>query len=89
MDILGYKEYLQNHPENASEYLDTILDAVKKVKQCSVSFAQTASEFFLVNGEIKLKVFSVVLRIIYTPYHITIFCAIGLEFVFLAEHISL
>ena len=58
MDILGYKEYLQNHPENASEYLDTILNAVKRVKQSSVSFTKTANDFFLVNGEIKLKVFS-------------------------------
>ena len=58
MDILGYKEYLQKHPDDAPKYLETILDAVEKVKQCAGAFTKTASDYFLVDGKIKLKIFS-------------------------------
>ncbi len=58
MDILGYKNYLKTNPEKTEQYLNTILDAVDRVKGNISSFKTVAAEKFQIKGELKLKVFS-------------------------------
>ena len=57
LDILGYKDFLKNKPEQSEQYLQTILDAVEKVKH-NVSAFQNTTNMFHINGELKLKIFS-------------------------------
>lgn len=57
MDILGYKEYLKNRPEDSERYLHTILDAIENTKG-SIQRFRKAKKVFHVQGEIQIKVFS-------------------------------
>lgn len=57
IDILGYKDFLKNKPEESEQYLQTILDAVKRVKG-NVSSFQNAANMFQIDGDLKLKIFS-------------------------------
>lgn len=57
LDILGYKDFLKNKPEQAEQYLQTILDAVEKIKHFASNFQYFKDEF-QIDADLKLKVFS-------------------------------
>lgn len=58
MDILGYKDYLKSAPDKSQEYLNTILDAIKKVKQSVSIFENRTMPMFRIDGGLRYKVFS-------------------------------
>ena len=58
MDILGYKDYLKNNPSKSQEYLDTILNAIEKVKVSVSNFENETMSMFQMDGGLRLKIFS-------------------------------
>ena len=57
MDILGYKDFLKSKHKKPEQYLQTILDAVERVKG-NVSAFQNTANMFHIDGDLKLKIFS-------------------------------
>lgn len=57
IDILGYKDYLKNRPEDSERYLHTILDAVENTKDGIQRFRK-AKRAFHIQGEIQIRIFS-------------------------------
>ena len=58
MDILGYKDYLKNHPDESEKYLATILNAIEHVKGSVSSFQNVVTDMFKIESGIKIKIFS-------------------------------
>ena len=58
MDILGYSAYIAENPDKANEYLQTIANAIEKVKRNVAGLSLVGKNGFNADVDIKCKTFS-------------------------------
>lgn len=58
MDILGYSAYISEHPDEANDFLETIISAIEKIKQSIENFTNISKKGFHTELNIKYKAFS-------------------------------
>lgn len=58
MDILGYSDYIEKHPEKVNEFLSIITTAIEKIKKNVESLTHIGKDGFKVDINIKCKTFS-------------------------------
>lgn len=58
MDILGYSDYIEKHPDKVNEYLSIITTAIEKIKRNVESLTNIGKDGFKVDINIKCKTFS-------------------------------